>query len=91
MRSIYETSFTRLQCAISDRTSRLLPDLQQETKLAILAGLNILASGNANTAKAIVEKTFSYACREAKMGRGGEGMRRALIKHNRIGANYFVS
>jgi hypothetical protein len=40
---------------ISERTSRLLPDLQQETKLDILAGLNILASGNANTAKAIVE------------------------------------
>jgi hypothetical protein len=55
MRSIYETSFTRLQGAISERPSRLLPDLEQETKLDILAGLNILASDNANTAKAIVE------------------------------------
>lgn len=55
MKSIYETSFTRLQGAISERTSRLSPDLQQETKLDTLAGLDILASGNANTAKAIVE------------------------------------
>jgi len=32
-----------------------LPDLEQETKLDILTGLNVLALGNANTAKAIVE------------------------------------
>lgn len=40
---------------MSDGQSRLLPNLEQKTKPAIQAALDVLAAGNANTVKAIVE------------------------------------
>ena len=55
-----------MQGATSEEPSALLPNLYQETELDILAGLDILAPGNANTTMARVKIGFSYAGREGK-------------------------
>jgi hypothetical protein len=92
MRSIWDFFYTIARRNIRGAVSAFV-ELGAGDQTGHPSPLNVPAVGNANTSKANSEIGFFLSLAEkAKRGRGGaQAIGRALIEHNTIGANYFVS